>query len=533
VTPRWIAWISVALLVCAWLFDMLTPQRLVAAILLTIPVALASVFLTRRFSSAVIVLSLVANVAAGWYNGAREGGHWDSITIANRLLAAFSIVLVGYLGSIAQSAAERSGRLAARQRLARRNESLRWALERIRSSLNVDLVARAIVREAIDLFDADVAWLYVADGGTFDEITYSIERGGADVGVHRAPAVAGLAQFLRRALERREPLALLPTDPVARLCLDALGADHARIAPLADSQVDLGVLVLAAREPGHLEGDIDLFVQSFGEQAGVAMSQAKLFVELARKNDELAAANRSIEDRGEIIRDIVFALSHDLRTPLAAAAMTLQQALDGKYGELPEAYREILRRSVDSNNEVRRLAETLLLVAKYESGEQSVARRSVELGKIARSVVDELEPLWLAKGLRLRVGDDETAVALGDEGELRRAVMNLVSNAIAWTPEGGTIAVGIERNGAVVSLSVEDEGYGVPEAERAALFDRFPSRMNARPGSGSGLGLYIVRRIAESHRGSIAYNPVTPRGSKFTLTLPADSAATVKAAVNG
>jgi signal transduction histidine kinase len=121
------------------------------------------------------------------------------------------------------------------------------------------------------------------------------------------------------------------------------------------------------------------------------------------------------------------------------------------------------------------------------------------------------------------VGDDELAIAAGDEGELRRAVMNLVANAIAWTPEGGTIAVNVSRDGGAVTASVEDDGYGVPATERGLLFERLPVRPISGSGSGSGLGLYIVRRIAEGHGGSVTYQPREPRGSKFTVTLPAYS----------
>jgi signal transduction histidine kinase len=111
-------------------------------------------------------------------------------------------------------------------------------------------------------------------------------------------------------------------------------------------------------------------------------------------------------------------------------------------------------------------------------------------------------------------------VAAGDSSEIRRAVMNLIANAVSWTPEGGTIAVSVRNNGDTVSLSVEDDGYGVPPAERDALFQRLPSRPATRAGSGSGLGLYIVRRIAENHGGSVTYQPREPHGSEFALTLP-------------
>src|SRR5215472_6298972 len=463
-------WLTIALLLGAWIADMFTPESLVAAILLAVPVALSSLFLEKRFTAWVVVAAIIADIAAGWYNGLHQGGHWTAIAIANRALAAFSIVLVGVLGSTAQTAALRSGRLAARQKQAERAESTRRAFERIRSSLNVDLVARAIVREAIGTLGVQTAQLFLTDGSTRPELSYRYDATQSDVTVERATLPPALTQFIRRAVDRRDLVTLEPNDPIARLALDALQVDAAKIVPLADAHATLAVLVLAG---GNAEGapsdrESDVWIRSFAEQAATAIAHAATFAELGRKNDELALANRAIDERGQVIRDIVYALSHDLRTPLSAAAMTMQQALDGKFGALPEQYREIVRRSIESNSELRRLAETLLMVAKYESGEHSTQRGPVQLGSVARSVVDELDPLWHAKGIRMRVGDDEAAVAAGDAREIRRAVMNLVANAVSWTPEGGTIAVNVRRNGPTVMLSVEDDGYGVPSDERSS-----------------------------------------------------------------
>ncbi len=521
VLARHAKWLSIILLIGAWSIDMVTPTSLVAAILLTIPVALSSVFLQREFTGWIVATALVADVVAGVFNHARDGGPWDSIAIANRALAAFSIVLVGMLGDAARSAAERSGTLAARQRQAERSEAIRRAFERIRASLNVDLVARAIVRESIATLGAESAALYMLDSTGAPDICYRYGSDAADVSVDRAPPPAALGQFLRRAVDRRSIVELGPDDPVARFCLQELATARAYVLPLSDGPLPIPALVLSAGQSGDLQADTAVWMRAFAEQAGIALAQASVFVELGRKNDALATANRSIDERGQVIRDIVYALSHDLRTPLAAAAMTMHQALEGKYGPLSDAYRDILRRSIEANSELRRLAETLLMVARYESGEQSRVRAPVQLGELARNVVDELEPLWGAKGVRVRVGDDEAAVAAGDVGELRRAAMNLIANAVSWTPEGGTVVVDVRRHAGGASLSVRDDGYGVPAAERAVLFERQVSRQAPRTGSGSGLGLYIVRRIAESHGGTVTYAPVEPRGSEFTLTLPA------------
>jgi signal transduction histidine kinase len=192
----------------------------------------------------------------------------------------------------------------------------------------------------------------------------------------------------------------------------------------------------------------------------------------------------------------------------------MQQALDGAYGELPDGYRAILERTVQSNDELQRLAETLLLVSRYESGERSTRREPVELVALARGVVEELEPLWRSKKIAASVASEGEAFVSADPGEMRRALVNLVANAVNFTPGGGSV------NGDRTNLSVEDTGFGVPEPERARLFERLGAG-SGRPGAGSGLGLYIVRRIAESHDGAVAYEPRPEGGSIFTLRLPA------------
>jgi len=197
----------------------------------------------------------------------------------------------------------------------------------------------------------------------------------------------------------------------------------------------------------------------------------------------------------------------------------MRQALDGAYGPLPDAYREILARTIDSNDELQRLAETLLLVSRYESGERSTRRERVDLAALARDVASELEPLWRGKHVALRVVASDAPAVSGDERELRRAIVNLVANAITWTPAERAVDVRIEARDGATILVVEDEGYGVPEAERAHLFERVREAAS-RQGAGSGLGLYLVRRIAESHEGRVAYAPRPQGGSIFTLSLP-------------
>ena len=268
-----------------------------------------------------------------------------------------------------------------------------------------------------------------------------------------------------------------------------------------------------------LVGYLTVSAQRAAEHASEAAAKEAQGALLASKNEALAAANRELAERGDFIRDIMYALSHDLRTPLAAAGMTMRQAREGAYGPLPEIYRDVLERSIKSSDELQRLAETLLLVARYESGDRAAAREGIELHRVAEAVVRDLAPLAESKQIMLAVSAGEPAATNGDESELRRALMNLTANALTWTPKGGHVSLRVTCDGNDAEVAVDDDGYGVPEAVRETLFERFSSAASRR-GGGTGLGLYLVRRVAESHGGSVSYEARTPRGSRFMLHLP-------------
>ncbi len=498
---------------------MFTPQLFIAAILLNAPIALTSFAFDRRLTVRVVVAALVANAVAGWYNAHHEG-YLDRVAVENRVLAAMSCVLVGVLSVGTQRAARAVAEIEVRQRQVQRERTLRESFEVMRNSVNREIVLRAIARESLRVMQADAAVVFTRGPGSFAEEQYLAESGVRDVDLRRARPAPELASMLTRVRESGQVDVLDATDPMSRFALDTLGAASGIAAPLGGNANRQGIIVVlrkSAEEPFDLEAaDV---AQTFADEAAAAIAQADLFTQLAEKNEQLEAANAAAIERSEVIRDIVYALSHDLRTPLAAARMTMRQALDGAFGDLPAAYADILRRTIDSNDELQRLAETLLLVARYESGEQSASRALVDLFALTDGVVAELEPLARDSGVTLaRTSNRPPPPIAGDESELRRLVVNLVANAIASTQSGGHVNVSIEEDGGQAVFAVEDDGFGVPEAQRATLFQRFSP--GARHGAGSGLGLYIVRRIAESHGGRATYQPATPHGSRFTVFFP-------------
>jgi heavy metal sensor kinase len=214
------------------------------------------------------------------------------------------------------------------------------------------------------------------------------------------------------------------------------------------------------------------------------------------------------------------ALAHELRTPLAALRGEIELALLQPRSELER--RTIAASQIEEIDRLTRLINQLLTLARAESGEIPLANHAVDLAALAATVTEQLEPVAQAKDLNLQCVATQPVSMTGDSGWLERLLLNLLDNAIKYTPPGGNVSVCVSRENNHARVDVRDTGIGMPHNALPHIFERFYRVDPARSHSveGAGLGLSLVKWIVDRHQGRIDVLSDPGRGSTFTIWLP-------------
>jgi two-component system, OmpR family, sensor kinase len=237
---------------------------------------------------------------------------------------------------------------------------------------------------------------------------------------------------------------------------------------------------------------------------------AELAQTLQAMLDGLEEAREETEGALTRQREFLADASHELRTPLTSILANLELLADVLEGERGEAARSALR----SSQRMRRLVGDLLLLARADAKRQ-VPREPTDVGRVLVEAAAELGPV--ADGHELTVDADQ-AIVEGARDELHRMTLNLMENAIRHTPMGTHVNARVSADDGQVVVTVQDDGPGVPNELRDRIFERFV-RGNGDRGSSSGLGLSIVRAVAQSHGGTVEFEDARP-GARFVVRLP-------------
>jgi two-component system, OmpR family, sensor kinase len=234
-------------------------------------------------------------------------------------------------------------------------------------------------------------------------------------------------------------------------------------------------------------------------------------------NDVVARLERAVAE----MKQFSAAMAHEIRTPLAAIRADMELSLTARRS--PEEERLATVGRLEDVDKLTRLLAQLLTLARAEAGELTVARDVVELEPLVQSIVEALEGVAQAKGVSLTCDCTGDVAIVGDRGWMERLLLNLVDNAITFTCRGGWIAVVVTREEGMARVVVRDSGIGIEAEALPHVFDRFYRADAARSLSsdGAGLGLSLVKWIADRHGAAIAVESTPGHGSAFTLTMTA------------
>jgi signal transduction histidine kinase/CheY-like chemotaxis protein len=400
-------------------------------------------------------------------------------------------------------------------------EGLSKVGDAVSSSLDLDVVLSTIVRHAVELsgteggsifeFDDDALEFHVRTAyGTTDELVDALRR--THVGIHNT--LVGRAAATGTSLAVPD-IAEAATDPHLSQLLRA-GWRSMLAVPLVRTNRILGALVVRRRAPGEFSPQITELMETFATQSALAIHNARLFRELERKKGELEVASRHKSE-------FLASMSHELRTPLNAVIGFSEVLLDRLFGDLNPKQEEYLEDIRASGRHLLELLNDILDLSKVEAGKMELDLVDVSLRQLLEDGVALVRERAIRKGLSLDVTvDGDVDAVTADPLRLKQVLVNLVTNAVKFTPDGGRIDVRAQRAEGEVRVAVRDTGVGIAETDQQRIFDAFQQgpRSASEAAEGTGLGLTLSRRIVELHGGRLWVASRPGHGSTFTFALP-------------
>lgn len=232
-------------------------------------------------------------------------------------------------------------------------------------------------------------------------------------------------------------------------------------------------------------------------------------------NDALARLEQAVAD----MRQFSAAMAHELRTPLASLRGGIELSLRDRGKS--ETEQIALASQIEDIDRLTRLVDRILTLARAESGQIRLTMVPLDVGELAATLVDQIEPIAAARSIDLRC-ERTKAIVNGDAAWLQQMLLNLLDNALKYTNANGVVNVRVSTDGAAARIEVQDTGIGLSPDDTRQVFERFfrADRARSSASEGVGLGLSLVQWIAAQHRGSVTVDSRVGEGSTFTVILP-------------
>jgi GAF domain-containing protein len=390
------------------------------------------------------------------------------------------------------------------------------------STLDVETVLDTIVSRASQLAGGAGCSIYEYDEGAERfELRATHNYAPEFVEALRAVPLRKGEGLMGRAAEMREPVQVPDiTQPGAyqssvRDTLIRFGYRALLAVPLLREDQIIGSLSFNRKAPGDFLPEVVDVLRTFATQSALAIQNARLFREIADKSTQLEAASRH---KSEFLAN----MSHELRTPLNAIIGFSEVLTERMFGELNEKQDEYLKDIHASGQHLLSLINDILDLSKIEAGRMELERSAFDLPNAIENALILVRERASRRGISLgNTIDERLGVLDGDERKVKQVLLNLLSNALKFTPEGGRIDVSARLDDHVAEVSVADTGIGIAPADQDAVFEEFRQVGTAeKKAEGTGLGLALSRKFIELHGGKIWVESQLGTGSTFRFTLP-------------
>jgi signal transduction histidine kinase len=312
--------------------------------------------------------------------------------------------------------------------------------------------------------------------------------------------------------------------------------------PLKAESKPAGLLLFGEKQSGDMFSANDLKVfEIIGPEIAVAITNAKSYERIERFNitlrQEIKKAIAELEKKNEQLRELdkakdefISMASHQLRTPLTAIKGYLSMLLEGDAGEIKVSQYDFVNEAFQGANRMVGLINDLLNVSRMETGRFFLEPKEVDMEKVVREEVSQLNKQAKEKGLGLEIKiKGKIPVVWVDDVKIRQVVMNFADNAIYYTT-AGSVLVTLEKDDKHIVYKVKDTGIGVPKAQQKQLFEKFFRADNARHvrPDGTGLGIYLAKKVIDDHGGKLLFESTEGKGSTFGFRLPIKSKLKIK-----
>jgi len=399
--------------------------------------------------------------------------------------------------------------------------------QRINSTLDKRKMLEAILDKCVDFTNADFGFaMLVKDDFLEVRMSKGFHSQTDDLRLKIGEGISG------HVAKTGKPVIVNDVSKDSRYVEISGGIQSIAVIPLNTQGKTIGVLNLESTKLSNfrrvskslhiLTNQIAIAIENAGLYDKIKNFNERLKSEVEHATRELREKNLELQKMDQMKSDFVSNVSHELRTPMTSIAGYTKLLFLEKLGKMNDKQKQSLKIILEEGERLTRMINTVLDLSKLESGKVKFKLEKANIKAIAKESIDSLTMLAYEKGIKI-VLKGRAEYAKVSKDLLKQVFINLLNNAIKFTPKGGQITVSLSNSGNHIEVQVMDTGEGIPADMLPKLFDKFfqvDSSMTRQHG-GTGLGLVIVKHIIDSHKGNIWVESEIGKGSRFIFTLPA------------